>query len=132
MKQQANIWLLDDDESLTDIVQRAFKLEQLTCQVKGFVNSKDLLDKLEQETTPPHLLLVDYYLAGENGLTLIEQLQQHPAAQTVRIILISEALKPEIVAKAHSLNVYQVTAKPFTFQEWRDLADELCLAGYFS
>jgi hypothetical protein len=46
-------------------------------------------------------------------------------------VLFSQNMNNDIVSKAHNLNVYQVTSKPTSFKEWRDFADELCLAGYF-
>jgi len=80
----------------------------------------------------PSLLVVDYYLPGEDGLQIIERLRSNPDTNALKTVLFSQSLKKEIVAKAQDMNVYQVASKPTSFQEWRDFADDLCLAGYFA
>ncbi|UHG89568.1 response regulator [Spirosoma oryzicola] len=132
MQQKATIWLVDDDEQVTDIIQRAFKLEQLTCQIVSFPSDTALLEAITQAASLPALLIVDYYLPGTDGLQLIQRLKENPSTSTLKTILFSQNLKSDVVFKAQELNVYQVTNKPTTFQEWRNFADELCLAGYFS
>jgi two-component system alkaline phosphatase synthesis response regulator PhoP len=132
MRQNATIWLVDDDEHVVDIVSRAFKLENLTCEVICFPNSKTLLDEIAKNSTLPSVLVIDYYLPDEDGLRLIERLRNNPTTQSLRTVLFSQQLKTEVVLKAEALDVYQVAPKPASFQEWRLFADELCLAGYFS
>ncbi|MFD2570362.1 response regulator [Spirosoma soli] len=131
MHQTATIWLVDDDSLLHDIVQRAFQLENLSCQVVSFPSATALLDQLEKAPALPALVVVDYYLPDEDGLQLIQRLKTNPTTKTLKTVLFSQSLKKEVVLKAHELDVYQVSTKPESFQEWRDFADELCLAGYF-
>ncbi|GAB3544479.1 response regulator [Spirosoma fluminis] len=130
MRQNATIWLVDDDEHIADIVTRAF--EHLTCQIVCFPDSKALLAEIAITPALPSLLVIDYYLPDEDGLRLIERLKNNPTTQALRTVLFSQQLKQDVVLKAEALNVYQVAPKPSNFHDWRSFADELCLAGYFS
>jgi len=91
-----------------------------------------MMNELAQNDSMPSLLVVDYYLPGEDGLQIIERLRSNPDTNALKTVLFSQSLKKEIVAKAQDMNVYQVASKPTNFQEWRDFADDLCLAGYFA
>jgi putative two-component system response regulator len=132
MQRNASIWLIDDDTQLIEIINRAFRLERLTCQLVSFTNDADLRAAIDQSGPLPNLLVIDYYLPNTDGLQIIQWLQKNPNTQALKMILFSQDLRADIVAKAQELNVYQVTTKPKSFQDWRNFADELCLAGYFS
>ncbi|GAB3752532.1 response regulator [Spirosoma pomorum] len=132
MKQKATIWLVDDDTDVIDVIQRAFQRENLSCQVKSFPDGSSLMQALGASNHLPSLLVVDYYLPGDDGLKVIEKLKANPDTSTLKTVLFSQSLKKDIVEKAQGLNVYQVSPKPTSFKEWRDFADELCLAGYFA
>ncbi|QKZ14897.1 response regulator [Spirosoma sp. KUDC1026] len=131
MKQKATIWLVDDDQNVVDVIQRAFQRENLSCQVMSFPDGSSLMQQLSHSDHLPSLLVVDYYLPGDDGLKIIEALKANPDTSTLKTVLFSQSLNNEIVSKAQDMNVYQVTPKPTSFKEWRDFADELCLAGYF-
>jgi two-component system alkaline phosphatase synthesis response regulator PhoP len=132
MKQKAVIWLVDDDDNVIEIIRRAFQRENLSCQVRSFSDGTSMMNELAQSDSMPSLLVVDYYLPGEDGLQIIERLRSNPDTNALKTVLFSQSLKKEIVAKAQDMNVYQVASKPTSFQEWRDFADDLCLAGYFA
>lgn len=132
MRQQATIWMIDDNPDVIDITQRAFQLDKLSCQVSGFLDSRALFSALYQNQVLPNLLVVDYYLPDSNGLELVERLSANPKTAGLRIILFSQGMNQAIVAKAQELGVYQITGKPKNFAEWRVFAEELCLAGCFA
>jgi two-component system alkaline phosphatase synthesis response regulator PhoP len=131
MKQKAVIWLVDDDDNVIEVIRRAFQRENLSCQVKRFSDGTSMMQELAQSDYLPSLLVVDYYLPGDDGLQIIDKLRNNPDTAALKTVLFSQSLKKEVVAKAQDMNVYQIAAKPTSFQEWRDFADELCLAGYF-
>ncbi|GAB3707432.1 hypothetical protein GCM10027592_41580 [Spirosoma flavus] len=132
MHQNATIWLVDDDIQLIEIIERAFKMERLTCQIVSFTNDAALQEALDRSTTLPNLLIVDYFLPDTDGLQLIKRLKDNPTTSSMKMILFSQTMKLDIATKAQELDVYQIIQKPSDFRGWRDLADELCLAGYFS
>ncbi|GAB3954900.1 hypothetical protein GCM10028805_41120 [Spirosoma harenae] len=132
MQRNATIWLIDDDLQVIDIVERAFRMEQLTCQVVSFTNNADLQEAISRSDSLPKLLIVDYYLPDTDGLQIIQRLKENPTTRSMKVILFSQTMKLDIVTKAQELDVYQIIQKPSDFRGWRDLADEICLAGYFS
>jgi DNA-binding NtrC family response regulator len=131
MKPKPAIWIIDDDKAVSEVVERAFEKEHLACQLQVFSDVPEFLSKIQQASLPPTLLLVDYYLSDTNGLEIIEQLRENPSTRSLKAVLYSQQMNPDILRKAEKLGVYQVSPKPFNFQDWRNFAKELCLAGHF-
>ncbi|GAB3252487.1 hypothetical protein GCM10027347_11600 [Larkinella harenae] len=130
MKQKPSIWLIDDDQTVIEIFERAFAKEQLGCQITTFTDATEFMSSLQQAPLPPALLLVDYYLLGTTGLTLIEQLRRAPATRSLKTVLYSQRMSTDILGKAEKMGIYQVASKPFDFKEWRQFVRELCLSTY--
>ncbi len=124
--------MVDDDELVGDLIQHAFLKENLSCQLINFGTGSELLAHIENASELPALLLLDYYLLGQNGIELFKVLQENPDVRAVKVVLFSDYLKSSIVRQAEEAGLYDVERKPSNFNEWRRFAKDLCLAGHFS
>ncbi|GAB3930336.1 response regulator [Larkinella terrae] len=130
MQKEPNIWLVDDDPAIIDIVKQAFEKQQLSCRVKGFITVQAIIAALE-DTPHPTLLMIDYSMPSMDGLELIQWIKLNPKTHSLKVILFSQFLSKQLINQALTMGVYEVTSKPFSFSEWCILVKDLCLAGHF-
>ncbi|MFD1139774.1 two-component system response regulator [Larkinella insperata] len=130
MNEQPTIWLVDDDQAIIEIIKQAFKKQQLSCQIAGFTDANAIIANLEKAKLPT-MLMVDYSMPGMDGLELIERIKHNPHTSSLKVVLFSQFMSKELIDRAQNMGVYEVTSKPFSFQEWCILARDLCLAGHF-
>ncbi|MGS9064516.1 response regulator, partial [Salmonella enterica subsp. enterica serovar Infantis] len=69
------VWVVDDDSSISWVLERALAGAGLTCTT--FENGNEVLDALASKT--PDVLLSDIRIPGMHGLSLIKQIKhRHP------------------------------------------------------
>ncbi|GAB3335316.1 hypothetical protein GCM10027299_44200 [Larkinella ripae] len=131
MRDKPAIWLVDDDQAVGDIIERAFKKEALSCQVKSFTDAQAIIATIQADRQPT-LLLVDQCMPGMDGLTLVEWLKNNPSTRSLKVVLFSQTMTLALVERAQAIGVYEITRKPLNFQDWCKFVKDLCLAGHFS
>jgi two-component system nitrogen regulation response regulator GlnG len=70
MTSQNHIWIIDDDDSIRWVLQKA--LEGAGFLVTSFDNANTILDKLRQEE--PDAIITDVRMPGIDGLELLSRL----------------------------------------------------------
>lgn len=62
------IWIVDDDESIRWVLEKAFARENLV--TKSFSNARDAIEALQ--TSTPQVLVSDIRMPGTSGLELLQ------------------------------------------------------------
>lgn len=108
-KRQKTILVVDDDEALAEAVKMI--LEDEGYEVLTAFGSKHA-DQLIQEQCPD-LIVLDYRLPGENGLSIAQRLKQSASTQRVPIVMISASYSIQKPAMEAGADVF--LPKPFSF-----------------
>ena len=132
MKQKPEIWVVDQDGDTLTLMEHAFQAERLTCRVVAFDNETSLYQHIKSSSSLPAMLMVEYSVSLLNGLTTVQHLRAHPLTKTIKLVLFGSSLTADMLNKAQELGIYQIERKPLDFQQWRNFAKELCLAGHFT
>ena len=66
------IWIVDDDQSIRFVLERALAREQLA--VRSFSNPRDMLAALDDDT--PQVLVSDIRMPGGSGIDLLAKVKQ--------------------------------------------------------
>src|SRR5712671_4174374 len=112
MKQvNPKILVIDDDPRLRDLLVRY--LTEQGFQVQALADARDLDKKLQRD--PPHLLVLDLMLPGEDGLAVCRRLRA--SGETVPVIMLTA--KGEDVDRIVGLEMGadDYLAKPFNPRE---------------
>jgi len=103
------VLVIDDDPTIARLVR-------LTLHSKGYdvvvaENTHDGLKELVQQTTD--LIILDYMLPEQNGLSFLKDLRAEPELATIPVIMMTTASVGEVVQAAIILGANDFLTKPF-------------------
>ncbi|WP_095497675.1 nitrogen regulation protein NR(I) [Paraferrimonas haliotis] len=105
------IWILDDDNSIRWVLERAFKSAGLNCA--SFAAAESLLEALQSQQ--PKVIISDIRMPGIDGLSLLEQLQsQYP---NIPVIIITAHSDLDSAVNAYQAGAFEYLPKPFDIDE---------------
>ena len=132
MPNQFLVLLVDDDQSLMDILVQAAKSsfpEASFKQVNHFDEAKKYIDELDGKI--PKLVLLDVDLQDRvDGLDFLALIRVHPKGRALPVIMLSAHHTPQLVERAYSFGASSFTVKPFTLDEWKRYMLRLRLYWY--
>ncbi len=101
------IWIVDDDESIRWVLEKALARENLA--TRSFANARDAVAALEHET--PQVLVSDIRMPGDSGLDLLALVKQrHPGLPVIIITAFSDL---DSAVAAFQGGAFEYLAKPF-------------------
>ncbi|WP_184545711.1 response regulator transcription factor [Mucilaginibacter sp. FT3.2] len=105
------ILVLDDNRDILEIVHETLTYEQF--DVRSTSNSQEVLPLIEEFA--PHLVILDYRVAGTNGGEICKSIKVHPKFGNIPVIIFSAYLSND----DHLLNYGcdDIINKPFDLTE---------------
>ncbi len=101
------IWIVDDDESIRWVLEKALARENLV--TKSFSNARDAMEALQ--TSTPQVLVSDIRMPGASGLELLQTIKaKHPG---VPVIIITAFSDLDSAVAAFQGGAFEYLAKPF-------------------
>ncbi|RJG05589.1 nitrogen regulation protein NR(I) [Noviherbaspirillum cavernae] len=101
------IWIVDDDESIRWVLEKALARENLA--TKSFSNARDAMDALQTGT--PQVLVSDIRMPGESGLELLQTVKaRYPGLPVIIITAFSDL---DSAVAAFQGGAFEYLAKPF-------------------
>ncbi|WP_211454508.1 nitrogen regulation protein NR(I) [Collimonas antrihumi] len=101
------IWIVDDDESIRWVLEKALARENLT--TKSFSNARDAIEALQSST--PQVLVSDIRMPGASGLELLQTVKaKFPG---VPVIIITAFSDLDSAVAAFQGGAFEYLAKPF-------------------
>ncbi|HYD95160.1 MAG TPA: nitrogen regulation protein NR(I) [Noviherbaspirillum sp.] len=101
------IWIVDDDESIRWVLEKALARENLA--TRSFANARDALDALQNNV--PQVLVSDIRMPGESGLELLQAVKaRHPGLPVIVITAFSDL---DSAVAAFQGGAFEYLAKPF-------------------
>ena len=103
------IWIVDDDQSIRFVLDKALQREGLPC--RSFTNPREVLQALEREEGGPQVLVSDIRMPGGSGLDLLAQVKQRLPGLPVIIMTAYSDLDSAV--SAFSSGAFEYLPKPF-------------------
>lgn len=111
MATNAQLWIIDDDDSIRWVLEKAFADSRY--QVKSFANGEDFFEALKNGI--PTVVLTDIRMPGENGLAVLDRLRETQPQLPVVVMTAHSDL--ETTVKAFQGGAFEYLAKPFDIDE---------------
>lgn len=115
MPVELDIWIVDDDQSVRWVLERAFR--QAGFGTRAFERSEHLLEALERRQ--PDVLITDVRMPGIDGFALLERLgRDHP---DVPVIVMTAHSDLDNAVAAYQGGAFEYLPKPFDLDETIEL-----------
>jgi DNA-binding response OmpR family regulator len=109
-----NVWLVDDDEDMTQAI--ALMLKMLDCEVLAFRSARSAAQRLLIGKNPD-LLILDINMPEISGLDMLEFLRRRPEWKELPILMLSSESADSTVDQALQLGADAYVMKPVTIEE---------------
>jgi two-component system nitrogen regulation response regulator GlnG len=101
------IWIVDDDQSIRWVLEKALMREDLPCRV--FASAREALAEIE--AGPPQVLISDVRMPGTSGLELLQSVKaRHPGLPVIVMTAFSDL---ESAVSAFQGGAFEYLPKPF-------------------
>ena len=116
MTEGRHIWIIDDDDSIRFVLQKA--LENADMQVTSFDSANTVLDKLQY--SEPDAIITDIRMPGMDGLELLSRLsRQYP---NLPVIVMTAHTDLDSAVSAYQGGAFEYLPKPFDIDDAVELA----------
>ena len=120
MTTQSHIWIIDDDDSIRWVLQKA--LEGAGFQVTSFDNANNILDKLTREQ--PDAIITDVRMPGIDGLELLSHLStDYP---DLPVIIMTAHTDLDSAVSAYQGGAFEYLPKPFDIDDAVTITQRAC------
>jgi two-component system nitrogen regulation response regulator GlnG len=120
MVKQDNVWVIDDDQSIRWVLERA--LQQADLQVSTFGNADEAINALHHEL--PDVVITDIRMPGTDGLAFMNKFkQEHP---DIPIIITTAHSDLDSAVSAYEGGAFEYLPKPFDVNDAVALARRAC------
>ena len=103
------IWIVDDDQSIRFVLEKALLREQLP--TRSFTNVRDVLIALEDEDKTPQVLVSDIRMPGGSGLDLLDKVKaRYPGLPVIIMTAYSDL---DSAVSAFQGGAFEYLPKPF-------------------
>ena len=114
MAKAAAIYLIEDDESIRELV--LYALESAGYAVRGFADGGQFWQALAEGETPG-LILLDIMLPGEDGLTILRRLKASARLSDTPVIMLTAKAAEYDKVRGLDLGADDYVTKPFDIKE---------------
>ena len=111
MNERVEIWVVDDDEAIRFVLQRALRKREYS--VRCFENVKDVKDALESGY--PEAILTDIRLPDADGLSVVDALQR--LGIEIPVIAMTAYSDLDQAVSAYQKGVFEYLPKPFDLEQ---------------
>lgn len=122
MSDACKVWIIDDDRSIRWVLERALK--KCDFQVTSFTGAVGIMEQLKHELEPPDVIITDIRMPELDGLSLLQQINEHYPELPV-IIMTAYSDLDSAVSAFHG-GAFEYLPKPFDIDEAVDQVRRAC------
>lgn len=118
-------WVVDDDDSIRWVLERAFKAAQWRPEV--FATASNLLAALTDASPLPDLILTDVRMPDMDGMELLEEIQKN--YPSIPVVVMTAHSDLDSAVKAFKGGAFEYLPKPFDLDDVISVAERAVKKG---
>lgn len=111
MVRQDIIWVIDDDDSIRFVLQRALEKENM--KVESFISANEIIDLLDRKR--PDVIVTDIRMPGISGLDLLTAINEK--APEIPVIIMTAHTDLDSAVTSYKKGAFEYLPKPFDLNE---------------
>jgi len=114
-----SILFIEDDQIETLKFQQIVKALDEKHRVNIAENGEVALNKLEQMTTLPNLILLDLNMPKMNGIEFLKILKSNPSYKFIPVVIMSTSNYPNDILQCYDLGIAGYIMKPLKYNDYK-------------
>ncbi|MCL2363562.1 MAG: response regulator transcription factor [Defluviitaleaceae bacterium] len=110
-----HIWIVEDDTDIREII--LYALNSAGYEATGFERGEDFFTMLVKTDTPPHVVILDIMLPGDDGLAILKRLRHNPQHVSLPVMMLTAKSGELDKVKGLDLGADDYLTKPFSVME---------------
>lgn len=126
--------MVEDNSDHAELIRRTLQNHELNCRIDHVTDGDAALDYLlgtAQGASLPDLILLDIRLPRRSGIEVLRTIRERPALTHIPVVILTTSASLDDIREAYQLHVNSYLVKPFDFQEFRALLDDMGLYWLF-
>ncbi|QGJ68945.1 Hypothetical protein PBC10988_6100 [Planctomycetales bacterium 10988] len=119
------VLVTEDNDIDYEIIHRSLQEVLPTLKVERAETGEDCLARLEDETSNPHIVIMDLNLPGMTGDEVIHELKSHIKLRELPIIVVTSSSNPRDVEACYYKGANSYHLKPLQTQRFRSVIREV-------
>ncbi|XWW45385.1 response regulator [Fibrella sp. USSR17] len=111
-KNQASVWVVDDDPDDLYLVQLAFQRVLPALSIRLLSDGESLLSGLKQAATLPSLVLLDLNMTPSNGFEILQHLRSLAHGQAIPVVVFTTSDAADDRNRAFAMGANGFQTKP--------------------
>lgn len=113
MSLESRVWIVDDDKSIRWVLQKALTKESF--KVQSFASGGEVLDRLQESSELPDLIISDVRMPGLDGMELLAHLSE--GFPDLPVIIMTAHSDLQSAVDAYQGGAFEYLPKPFDLEE---------------
>ncbi len=119
MTKKATIWLIDDDDSIRWVLDKALSKAGFNTEI--FSSADDALEHLRNSSKSPNVIVTDIRMPGTSGLDLLKKL--HSEQPETPVIIMTAHTDLDSAVDSYDQGAFEYLPKPFDINDAIDLVE---------
>jgi CheY-like chemotaxis protein len=122
------VLLVEDNPVDLDLTLRAFSSQKFNNPIdvaRDGEEALEYLEKLEEDSLLPLVILLDLKLPKISGLKVLEVIKKHPVLKTIPVVILTTSSESTDVETAYQLGVNSYIVKPVDFGKFIEVAKQI-------
>lgn len=126
--------MVEDNLDHAELIRRSLERHELVCRIVHVTDGDSALDYLlsidgadRGAGAAPDLILLDIRLPKRSGIDVLRAIRERPGLADIPVVILTTSANLDDIREAHQLHVNSYLVKPFVFEEFRSLLDDLGL-----
>jgi DNA-binding response OmpR family regulator len=119
----ADLLIVDDETALVEALEML--LTDVGHQVQAVTSAREALEKLQEASQTPGLIVADVLMPQMNGFELIKVVRENPKWEHVPVLFISASTTMEMEIQMGKLGKAGFLRKPFEVEELYEAIDSM-------
>ena len=128
--------MVEDNLDHAELIRRTLQSHELPCEIDHVVDGDAAIDYLlggngRSPATPPDLVLLDIRLPRRSGMDVLRAIRSSGKLEHVPVVILTTSADVEDVREAYRLHANSYLVKPFEFDKFRKLLEDLGIYWLF-
>ena len=125
LQNNLSVYLADDDADDRFLFEEALMEVKSNIKLTTVNNGEQLMNYLDKNTPPPHLIFLDLNMPLKNGVECLDEIKKDTRLKHIPVIIFSTSCQEEAIEQVYKKGADYYICKPDNFQTLKALLNRV-------